>query len=763
MDIPLLQELLLISALLVLASGLGLVGLRRSHPLQVQRRAGLLPRVHRLGQEFTSLVRRQPPNPGEPYASYLTEAGKSIRLGWERCHKVQADLQRRRPETPAEPIWRLALFIPFYGEIGLRLLEWADLAWLWLQTCRAENEMTQAQQRLNRLAGLGKAELAAVEQLRQNIRTLQTELSGHVMAAALTYERQKLAELAESAAQGAAQLDENEPTPAQVAQVYPERLKIEQELQQVRLALRTHESNRGRLLPRVNQQSERLTAFEQALSAEEARQLAPALRERAQTARQTLTQLTEALNRGDYGNLDASLATTIPQLKEMEDTLKKLANLRNRLSQAQEQTAAALGSLRQWMRQFPPPFLLDVSQEQAKTLQSKLQEQNRAAASEDPAELERVVVVALDEIRKTQVEFERNLAGYERLAAQLSPEAVSGLLKRGENLAARLKQRHANYQEKAHLSGMEEHLAHLAQSWQTASAADPNKQSDLLGLGPALAQLENSWNELERDTRRATEVVEQIRAQQERCAASLEDEAFGELPGLAQLEDLEWAPVAGPLLEQHRRLAERTAHGDEDFQMIFNEAATLQKASQKLIKEYQFRLARTQIELEQLVQALNPLADQLDGLVQHATLEFNEQTVGLLNDLRIWLGQAQTQAGLDRRTALLAQGGQLRIEAEMFCRSLQAERSAAEQDRAWTEDMLATAEEYQGVTRQRLGANTFNGELASARNVLEIARRKLAAISTPGRKFTPEKYQAELADVRQMIGSARAHIDEAQG
>jgi len=762
MDTTLLLKLLLIGVLLAAASGMGLVWLRRSRALQMQRRAGLLPRVRRLGREFSGLVRHQPANPGEPYASRLAEAVKSIRQGWERSRQVDAELERRRPECTAEPLWRLFLLIPLYGEIGLRLLEWLELGWLALQTRRAEHDLTQAQQRLGEIAGLGKTERSALEELRNHIKTLHSGLAEHRLNAALNPERQKLDELAEKLAQYAAQLGEQDPTPAQVAEIHPVRLKSEQEVQQIRLALRAHEASHGRLQPRLSQQRERLAAFEQALAAEEGRRPAPLLRERTLAARQLLAQQEEALGRGEYSGIEARLADIGPRLKEMEDTLKKLSGLRTHLNGAQQQTSAALVELRQWMRQFPAPLVLDAAQEQVRALQTKLQEQSRAAALEDPAELERAGQTALDEIHKTMSHFERGLEHQQRLAAQLAPEAVEGLQKRGEHLSARLKLRHASYQEKARVSHMDDHLARLAENWKTIAAANPNLQSDLLRLAAALPQLESAWNELERATRRAMEVIEQVRAQQERAAACLEDEAFGEIQPLAQLEDTEWAPEATALLELHRQLVERTGRGDEDFGAVLNAAAQLQKAAAKLSKEYQFRLARAQTETTQLVQALNPCADRLDRLIEHPYLEFDERAVGILNEMRIWLGQAQTQNGLERRAALAARGSQLRMEAELFCRGLEADQLAAEQDRAWTEDMLVTAEEYQGVTRQQQGVNTFNGELAAARALLETARRKLGALSAPRRKYPAAEYRSELADVRQMITGARSHIDNAQ-
>jgi hypothetical protein len=95
----------------------------------------------------------------------------------------------------------------------------------------------------------------------------------------------------------------------------------------------------------------------------------------------------------------------------------------------------------------------------------------------------------------------------------------------------------------------------------------------------------------------------------------------------------------------------------------------------------------------------------------------------------------------------------------LICRGLEGESAAGDQDRAWTEDMLVTAEEYLGSARQQQPPNSFNGELAAARNLLETARRKLGILAAPRRKYLLDEFQAELVDVRQMISGARAHVD----
>jgi hypothetical protein len=93
---------------------------------------------------------------------------------------------------------------------------------------------------------------------------------------------------------------------------------------------------------------------------------------------------------------------------------------------------------------------------------------------------------------------------------------------------------------------------------------------------------------------------------------------------------------------------------------------------------------------------------------------------------------------------------------------MEYETAAADQDRAWTEDMLATAEEFLGQARQQQ-LNAFSGELTAAHNLLETARRKMGLLATPRRKYLLDDYKAELADVRQMITGARGHIDAAAG
>jgi len=74
--------------------------------------------------------------------------------------------------------------------------------------------------------------------------------------------------------------------------------------------------------------------------------------------------------------------------------------------------------------------------------------------------------------------------------------------------------------------------------------------------------------------------------------------------------------------------------------------------------------------------------------------------------------------------------------------------------------MLVTAEEYLGSARQQQPPNSFNGELAAARNLLETARRKLDVLNNPRHKYQLAEFQGELVDVRDMISGARAHVDQ---
>lgn len=755
----------LILLLAVLGPALILIRLRSGAAEQVHRRTGLMPRARKLNQEFSGLVRRQPANPGEPYASRLAQASQGLRRGWDRVRQVESQLREPPTPIPAQSLWKLLGIIPLYRELGARLHVWIELIRLEAQLNRAEEEWNEASRQLTEIAGLGKHEQFELDRLQAEVKNLREELVAHRLVAALASEQEKLNSLTERLEQAATRLGSGEPAPAQVAEIHPERRQIEQELRAIRQALHGHEASQTKLRPRLDRQRVRLETFEQALTEEENQHPTPLLHERYTATRQALAQLEEALASGNYAAIEPGLIDLAARQKELEETLKKLAGLRDRLAAAQDQTGAALSGLRQWMRQFPAPFILDIAQEQARALQTRLQEQARATNSEDLAEVERACQVNLGDIRKSQLSFERNLEIYQRVTPQLSPELIEGLRKRGEHLIARLKLRHTNYHEKARLAAMEENVTRLTESWKLIGALDPNRQSDLAQLGQALQQLESAWNGLERDTQRAFEVLEQIKVQQEQVAVRLGEGVFNELAALVEANDPEWAPLANELLERRQPLLERAARGDEDFSLLLNESDTLYKEAIKTIKDYQFRLARAQAETARLVELLNGCADRLEPLLAHPYLDFKERINTPLNDTRRWLGQAQTPGTnlLARWDDLAASGAELHPQVDGLCRAAEAEAATAGQDRAWTEDMLATAEELLGSARQQQPSNTFNGELAAARNALEMARRKLGALAAPRRKYLLPEYQAELDDVRQIISGGRAHIDNMLG
>ena len=737
--------------------------LRAGLPDLTHRRAGLADRARGLSQEFSLLARRQPSNPGEPYASRLARANLDIRAGWQRAREIEASLRIVWQSPSRRPAWQLLLIVPLFLELVPRFWARLRLAWLERQAGQVESNLTAVRSQLEEVATLGTQEQSALRRLRSEVESLDEQLAGHRLAPALAAQRTQLSQINQNLADAAAQLGEEEtlPEPAQVAAVYPVRTQAELELASIRKSLQAHETSQEKLRPRLEKLVQKLQGIEPLFAAEENRAPLPLLGARLDALRSTLTNLEEALTRGDYPAVEAGLVQGAALYKDLEDSLKKISTLRDRLAAAQQQNSAALAALREWSRQFQPPFVMDTANEQARLLQTKIQEQVQAASSEDPLELERLSQVQMDEIREAELGFERSLAIYERLEPQLVPEVIEGLQKRGEHLASRLKLRHASYQEKSRLAVLEEHLGHLAGSWQRVQQANLDLQSDLTGLGETLRQLENAWNNLERDEKHAFETLEQAKTHQERALTHLEDEAFGELPTLAQLEGTQWAHVARGLLERHAALLDRAGRGDSDFGALVVEADALQKEAAKLVKEYQLRLARVQAETTRLVAANNACADRLERVSQHPYLDFDERASGLLNDLRRWLGQAQVpaQSGFDRWNGLAEQGERLRQELEAVCRDLEGEFAAADQDRAWTEDMLVTAEEYLGSARQQQPPNSFNGELAAARNLLETARRKLGVLAAPRRKFLLDEFQAELVDVRQMISGARAHVD----
>ena len=762
MDTTLLLALIILAILIAVALW-GLLSLRAGLPGQSQRRAGLAARARQLSQDFSLLARRQPPNPGEPYASRLARVGQDIRAGWQRAREIEADLRAGWQDPVRRPAWQLILIAPFFLEFVPRLRAWLRLTVLERQAAQVEENLAGAKRQLDEISGLGKQERSELRRLREEVQALHEQVSGHRLGPALAAQRDQLSQINQNLAGAAAQLGEDEslPEPAQVAAVYPLRAQAELDLASIRKALQVHETSHEKIRPRLEKLVQKLDEFEPALAAEESRRPAPRLRERANALRGTLTALEEALSRGDYSALETGLVQAAALQKDLEDSLKKLTALRERLAAAQQQTTEALSALRDWTRQFPPPLIMDTASEQARLLQAKLQEQVQGAASEDPLELERLARVDLEEIRKTQAGFERGLAVYQRLAPQLIPEVIEGLQKRGEHLASRIKLRHASYQEKSRLAVLEGHLAQMAEGWQRIQQANPNLQSDLTGLTEFLNQLETAWNSLERDEKRAFETLEQVKLQQERVLDRLEDEAFGELPTLAQMAGTEWAQTARGLLERHSALLDRSGRGDSDFAALLGEADALQKEAARLVKEYQLRLARVQTETTRLAEANNACADRLERLALHPYLDFEERASGILNDLRRWLGQAQVPAlsGFDRWSSLATQGERLRQESDVICRGLEGEAAAGDQDRAWTEDMLVTAEEYLGAARQQQPPNSFNGELAAARNLLETARRKMGVLAAPRRKYLLDEYRAELVDVRQMISGARSHVD----
>jgi hypothetical protein len=764
MDATFWVALAVLAALLIVAAVVGLRWLRSQWPEMFRRRGEALARARQLTKDFSNLARRQPVIPAEPYATRLEQAGKGIRAGWERARRCEAQLRADQPEPVFYTNRQLALLLPLAHELGLRLVEETELVWWERQLERAGKELEQARQRLADIEGLGKQEQSTLERVRQETHQYHQKLSEHPLAPALAAELDNLSKLASDLDEANAKLENGEPSPAQVVEVYPVRVQAEKSLGAIRQAAQGHEANSARLKPRVERAREHLDAFDKALSSEEARRPAPKLRERTSAAQKTLEGLENSLKHGEYAAIEPGLAALATQQKELEDTLKKLAALRTRLNAAQEQVGTTLTGLQQWLKQYPPPYMMDTSEEQLAGLQARLKEQVQAAVSEEPAELEAACQVSLEEIRKTQASYERSFEIYQRVAPRLTPEAVDGLQKRGEHLAARLKLRHSSYQEKAKLALLEEHLGKLAESWPFIQKSDPNRESDLIKLGSALVQVEATWGELERDNQRVFETLEQVKAQQERATLRLEDEVFNEVAALAQLAGTEWGALSQRLIELRQPLLERANKGGEDFTAVQADAETLFKDASRITRDFQFRLARAQTDVKQLVDTLNGLADRLDRLEQHPYLDFGERAGAPLDQARLWLGQAQTPAasGFERLSTLSEQGAQLAQLAEAACRAMEAETAAADQDRAWTEDMLATAEEFLGQARaQRL--NAYSGELASAHNLLETARRKMELLAAPRRHYTLDEYKVELADVRQMITGARDHIDAAAG
>lgn len=748
-------------ALLILAVGLALGRLRLRGEDQVRKRSELQQRARQVALELSALARRQPQDPGEPYSASLAAGARVIRQGWERAKRVESRLRSDGVAIVARPAWQLVLVVPLFIETYQRIRERLELAWMERQIRQSEADLSAGRTRLKEVASLGVQERSALLRTQEEARKLQKELENHRFSGALVPEREQVADLLAQLELAALRLAADDPEPLDVVKAYPQRVEIEKQMQAVREKMRGHEASQLRLRPRLERLGERLAAFEQSLAVEEEKHPAPNLRERTAQARKAFGVLGEALARGEYDIVNGGLAEYPNQLRELEETLKQLIQRRARLRLAQEQTAAALTELRQWMRQFSGEFVMDTAQEHVKLLQNKLLEQARAINSEDTAVIDQACQLPLEEIRKARSAFEQGLDRYHRLGDRFTPEAIEGIQKRGEHLLNRLKLRHSNYHEKAKMPILEEHLSQLDKNWRLANTADPHRQSDLARLGPALQQLDQAWNELDRDTRRTLEVLEMAKSQQKQALTKLQDASFSEMAALAQQAETGWSESAQVLLDQRRPLTERAGRGNEDFANLLTEVETLQRQAAKLSKDYNFELARVQSEVARLVDALNGLADRLDRLGQHPYLDFEARLGALPDEIRCWLGgaQAPSLSGLSRWVELMDRGTRLRQQAEGLCRNLEGEVVAAGQDWAWTEDMLSTAEEYLGGVRQQQPPHTFNGDLTSARNLLDNARRKLTGLAAPRRKYLLAEYQTELADVRQLIVTARAHVD----
>ena len=258
-------------------------------------------------------------------------------------------------------------------------------------------------------------------------------------------------------------------------------------------------------------------------------------------------------------------------------------------------------------------------------------------------------LVPFDEIRRSQLGFEQGLAVVNRLGDRLDPAAVAGIRKRGEHLATRLNPPPGLSREGAPV-GLEEHQARLDETWKLIATADPDRQSDLIRIGQVLQQVDQAWNEVDRDIERTRSALELAKSQQEQALALLDDPVFDDLFNLCQPEQDEWAQAARGLLAQRQPLVDRAARGEEDFSAVLGEADVLKRNGEKFVKDFQFRLARAQLETGRLVEQLNALADRMERLEDHPYLNFEERIGSMLGEVRHWLGQAQTPnlAGLGR-------------------------------------------------------------------------------------------------------------------
>jgi hypothetical protein len=721
-------------------------------------------------RELVAATRDLPKDPGEPYTTQIALAKQHVDRGTTLAEQARKHTLPTVDSLRWLPGWSLILVFPAMYELVLRLLFrfhlWQADRWVGQATTALE----ELRRTLVRISRLGRDEKLALAAARQHTAQVAEQMKSNRHAYALSDQIARLDAITEKLDQVGELMADANPQMEAVVRAYPLRLQAEQELESIQDSIVSHQKYQAKHRPQFHQARQRLSEYVAALE-EEAEKAYPILGLRASAAalESRLTAMEGLLTGGSYALFESSLKEFNSLLVEQEKRFEKLLKARQAADDLYEKSRAEIDALRQWLKDCPAQYEMDVSQSHLADLEIQVGKLTRLQQSEDAEAFHQVKFISFDMIHQTQKAFERSLQEYQSLHLRHTEKTVRQMEQRAGQAVRLLEERNSSYQTAARLSVIKETVQVLHETWNNLAQNAPGRirQSRLVELVQAYTTLDKTHTQLVDLCVKAEGIHQQLQAEHNQAMELLADAAFRDLDRIIHDGGTELGERASSIRQRHDQTNAQLSQTDENFTSLLDQSRKLCAESAKLSGEYISQLENANNHMGQLEERLKEQQAALSTQTQNTLLDFEREVYAIMPGIEAWhqrRGGMQPNS-LARLSTFVNEGSDLAGNAQ---RMLDWIGGAVEQvNQAWKQTLRAAdeAERTLGTLQQSLERSQPSGSavgqaLWQPADSINRARRLLDGLSSPRSKLPPEEVLQTITQASRLIESAQRTLQE---
>ena len=716
-----------------------------------------------------------------PFDALYAQARDLLRRANESVREAQRQLEAAtRNAIPEQPLARSFLIAPIAQEITQRMNLRRGARTAAVQLTAFNETFDRIGQIQADIKALPKKEQEALNRVRQR----SVDASAGIDAEArpklpLAAERDKLRQVNGYIAQMGSLLADSAPTEAAVVAAHGLRVRAEEQLQWLEVAMKRVAGERAALNDALAVAGDDLAQHQDKLAAEaSAGMTRNRFIESVAHLQSWLAEIKALAGAGNYGGAKGALEDFQMGFADAQSRHAQVQQARENILTLDAKAQARIATLKQWMNETPARFDLDLTRGMLLQFEGITDQLKALAPSEDLEAMNTAGALdaGIDDLfnRATVArhDFEQQRNQFDEIAAVVNDESVPAMAAQTRRVAGELAQVNAVYWGDLAPDRVEQAADVLVAQWEAeCKGLVKIEEGELPAVLARLKPIREQYNAVGAMHADAVMALTAVDADKLQAHTGLHDDVIEKLLGDANeigLGSPSLAQTPVMLLARAGELRQALQTPAPQFKDIATGAQQLRNDARAFIAGYNQQQQEARASLGAMHERMAGLRARLAALRDDACIDFGSWTAPVLRQIDAWMSRREVvqsapldamQGTMREGDAIIADAGRVLDDAAQMSRRLSERSDAFRTVLAELNGVMSSAQVGLSAMSDMGSARWGEAMLDDARKPMIAAIERMAMLEQPAVRLSPEAALATMAEAEWLAQAARSHAD----